>query len=121
MSAFYTGLQKTAANLLAEYGEPCTVRVQTGTGFDPATQTAAPTYEDYAANVYVGNYSGRTNEDGTLVQTNDRKLIVSALGITLEPQLSARIVVGAMTYTAQNIKPIGGKGIQAIYIVQGRS
>lgn len=117
----FTNAQATALTLLTKYGEPATLRVESGSTFDPVTQTNVPGFADYPVRVYVGNYSGRLNEDGQLVQTNDRKLLVSGAGVTLEPGMSARVVVSGTNYASQNIKPIGGQGVQAIYVIQGRS
>jgi hypothetical protein len=113
--------QSTALGLLTKFGEAATLRVASGSAFDPATQTNAPTYTDYPVRVYVGNYAGITNETGERIQTSDKKLIVSGAGVTLEPGMGGRVVVGATSYNAQTIMAIGGQGTQAIYIIQGRA
>ena len=121
MSDFYSGLQSTALALLAGKGDSGTLSVLTGSVYDPLAQTNVPSYVDYPVSVFVGNYAGRVNEGGTLVQTNDRKLIVSGAGVALDPQTSARITAGGVTYTIENIQPVGGQGVNVIFVMQGRS
>lgn len=119
--SFYGDMATTARDLLRQFGEPATLSVQTGSEFDPINMINVPTYQDYSCFCYVGNYSGRVNDSGQLVQTSDRKLLVSGLGVSLEPGMAATVTVGGVLYASQNIKPVGGQGIQAIYIIQGRA
>ena len=72
MSDFYNGLQSTAARLLAQFGKPLTLRVQTGAAYDPGTQTNVPTYTDHPVNgvidgatVYVVQTVKALNPAGT--------------------------------------------------------
>ena len=119
--SLYSDLASDALAILVEFGQPGTVQVQTGATFDPVTQINTPTYTTYPVSAYVGNYSGRVNEAGTLVQTSDRKLIVSAEGVALDPQMSCIVTVGGVAYASQNIKPVGGQGVNVVFIIQGRA
>jgi hypothetical protein len=119
--SFYSELSATALRILADKGDPGTLQVQSGATYDPATQTNVPAYTTYPVSVYVGNYSGRINEAGTLVQTSDRKLIVSGQGVVLEPAMSCIVTVGGVSYASQNIKPVGGQGVNVVFIIQGRA
>jgi hypothetical protein len=75
---FYSGLADTSARLLKQLGKKLTIKTQTGSDYNPNTQTNTPTYKNYEVDGVVLNYSGRLNESGTLVQTDDKKIIVSA-------------------------------------------
>jgi hypothetical protein len=119
--SFYSDLSPSILKLLIEKGESGTIKVQSGATYDPATQTNVPAYTTYPVSVYVGNYSGRVNESGTLVQTSDRKLIVSGQGVALEPAMSCIVTVGGVSYASQNIKPVGGQGVNVVFIIQGRA
>lgn len=123
MSAFYTGLQSTATRLLTQFGKPMTLRIQTGSAYDPVTQTNVPTYADYAVTGLVLNYgreqSGSVSENGTLVQTNDRKLLLSVSTAPL-PTIGALVVDGADTYTVENVKALSPAGINLLFELQGR-
>lgn len=119
MSDFYSGLQSTANRLLAQFGKPLTLRIQTGSTYDAATQTNVPTYADHAVSGVIGNYKGRVTESGTLVQTDDKKIIVS-VGTAPEPTAAAQIVDGATVYVVQTVKSLNPAGTPLLYELQGR-
>lgn len=120
MSDFYLGLQQTATSLLAQFGKPLTMRIQTGAAFDPLTQTNVPAYTDYAVTGLVLNYKGRTNEAGTFVQTDDKKILVS-VSTAPEPTTGALIVDGAVTYVVQAVKALAPAGVNLLFELQGRA
>ena len=119
MSDFYNGLQSTATRLLAQFGKPLTLRIQTGADYDPATQTNVPTYTDHSVSGVIGNYQGRITESGTLVQTDDKKILVS-VGAAPEPTAGAQIIDGATVYVVQTVKALNPAGVALIYELQGR-
>lgn len=123
MSDFYNGLQSTATRLLAQFGKPMTLRIQTGSAYDPATQTNVPAYADYPVSGLVLNYgrerSGAVSESGTLVQTNDRKLLLSVSDAPI-PSIGALVVDGADIYTVENVKALSPAGINLLFELQGR-
>lgn len=119
MSNFYNGLQSTAARLLAQFGKPLTLRIQTGAVYDPDTQANVPTYADHAVSGVIGNYQGRVTESGTLVQTDDKKILVS-VGAAPEPTAGAQIIDGATVYVVQTVKALNPAGTPLLYELQGR-
>ena len=123
MSDFYTGLQATASRLLTPFGKPMTLRIQSGATYDPATQTNVPAYTDYPVNGLVLNYgkerSGSVSESGTLVQTNDRKLLISVSSAPI-PTIGALVVDGGDVYTVENIKALSPAGVNLLFELQGR-
>lgn len=119
MSDFYNGLQSTATRLLTQFGKPLTLRIQTGAVYDPDTQTNAPTYTDHTVSGVIGNYQGRVTESGTLVQTDDKKILVS-VGTAPEPTSGAQIIDGATVYVVQTVKSLNPAGTPLLYELQGR-
>ena len=119
MSDFYNGLQSTATRLLAQFGKPLTLRIQTGAVYDPDTQTNVLTYADHAVSGVIGNYKGRVTESGTLVQTDDKKILVS-VGTAPEPTAGAQIIDGATVYVVQTVKALNPAGTPLLYELQGR-
>ena len=119
MSDFYSGLQSTATRLLAQFGKPLTLRIQTGSTYDPDTQTNVPTYTEHAVSGVIGNYQGRVTESGTLVQTDDKKILVS-VGTAPEPTAGAQIIDGATVYVVQTVKALNPAGTPLLYELQGR-
>jgi len=119
VSDFYSGLQSTATRLLAQFGKPLTLRIQTGSAYDPDTQTNVPTYTDHAVSGVIGNYQGRVTESGTLVQTDDKKILVS-VGAAPEPTAGAQIIDGSTVYVVQTVKALNPAGTPLLYELQGR-
>lgn len=119
MSDFYTGLQSTATRLLAKYGKPMVLDIQTGSAYDPVTQTNTPTYEPYPVKGLVLSYKGRTNEAGTYVQTDDKKLLLSVSNAP-EPTTGAQVIDGADVYTMQAVKALSPAGVNLLFELQGR-
>lgn len=119
MSDFYNGLKSTASRLLTQFGKPMTLRIQTGSVYDPVTQTNVPAYTDYPVSGLVLNYKGRTNESGTYVQTDDKKLLLSVSGAP-EPTTGAQVIDGADVYTVQTVKALSPAGINLLFELQGR-
>jgi len=119
VSDFYAGLQQTALRLLTQFGKPMTLKIQTGATFDPDTQTNVPAYTEYSVQGIIGNYQGRVTESGTLVQTDDKKILVS-VGTSPEPTAGAQIIDGSTVYVVQAVKSLNPAGTALIYELQGR-
>ena len=117
--SFYGDLQSTATELLVEFGKPLTLRIQTGAAYDPATQTNSPAYTDYPVSGLVLNYKGRTNEAGTYVQTDDKRILVS-VSTAPEPTTGAQVVDGSTVYVVQAVKSLNPAGTALLYELQGR-
>ena len=119
MSDFYSGLQSTASRLLAQFGKPMTLRIQSGSAYDPVTQTNVPAYTDFPVTGLVLNYKGRMNESGTYVQTDDKKLLLSVSDAP-EPTTGAQVIDGSDVYTVQTVKALSPAGINLLFELQGR-
>lgn len=117
--SFYGGLQSTATRLLTKFGKPMTLRIQTGSAYDPNTQTNVPTYQDYSVNGILLDYTGRTNEAGTYVQTDDKRILVS-VSTAPEPTTGAQVVDGSTVYVVQAVKALSPAGTNLLFELQGR-
>lgn len=117
--SFYGDLQSTATELLKEFGKPLTLRIQTGAAYGPATQTNVPAYTDYPVSGLVLNYKGCTNEAGTYVQTDDKRILVS-VSTAPEPTTGAQVVDGSAVYVVQAVKSLSPAGINLLFELQGR-
>ena len=120
MTGFYEGLQSTASDLLTKFGKPLTLRIQTGASFDPATQTNTPVFASFAVSGLVLDYKGRTNEGGTFVQTDDKRLLVSVSTAPI-PTTGAQIVDGSTVYVVQSVRALSPAGINLLFELQGRA
>ena len=119
----YDSIQVGASEAIRDAGKPMTLRIQTGSVYDPVTQTNVPAYTDYPLSGLVLNYgrerSGAVSENGTLVQTNDRKLLLSVSDAPI-PSIGAVVVDGADIYTVENVKALSPAGINLLFELQGR-
>lgn len=116
----YAAIQRGATEAISDAGKPLTMRIQTGAAFDPLTQTNVPAFTDYAVKGLVLDYKGRTNEAGTFVQTDDKRLLVSVSNAPI-PTTGALIVDGGVTYVVQAVKALSPAGINLLFELQGRA
>jgi len=120
MSAIdYAEIMRGAAEAIRDAGKPLTLHIQTGSDYDADTQTNVPTYTDYPVYGLILNYKGRITESGTLVQTDDKKILVS-VGTSPEPTAGAQIIDGSTVYVVQTVKSLNPAGVALIYELQGR-
>ncbi|MGL4517063.1 MAG: hypothetical protein ACRCUH_10290 [Shewanella sp.] len=115
----YAAAALGASEAIRDAGKPMTLRIQAGATYDYDTQTNVPVYADYPVYGVVLNYSGRTNESGTYVQTDDKKLLLSVSNAP-EPTTGAQVIDGADVYTVQSVKSLAPAGINLLFELQGR-
>ena len=133
--AFYTGMRDTVAGpLIEKYGMALTLkRITPGiynpnTGSDGGDVTAIPT--TYPCFGLVEEYSEYMIA-GSLVKRGDKKLLLSAKGLTITPQIGDIIVMsdgnwfipeggGQETSSFQPIIPLAPGGIPVMYTIQIR-
>lgn len=115
----YAEIQRGATEAISDAGKPMTLRIQSGSVYDPVTQTNVPAYTPYPVTGLVLNYKGRMNESGTYVQTDDKKLLLSVSNAP-EPTTGAQVVDGSDVYTVQMVKSLSPAGINLLFELQGR-
>jgi hypothetical protein len=81
--------------------------------FDPLP----PVTKTYACKAVVDNYSAFRLASG-LIQAGDRKILVLAEGLEVDPKPGDRITVRGATYTAVEVAT---DPAQAVWVIQGRS
>ena len=119
MSDFYTGLRDTAANVIADKGRALTLHKRTPAAYAPSSGTASVTETDYSCTGAVLNFPA-TLIDGTLIQRGDRKIILSARGLTVEPDDGDTMTIGTKKVNIIAVKPVAPDGTVVIYILQVR-
>lgn len=115
----YAAIQAGATEAIRDAGKPLTLHIQTGSDYNHETQTNTPTYTDYPVYGLILNYKGSVTESGTLVQTDDKKILVS-VGTAPEPTAGAQIIDGATVYVVQTVKALNPAGTPLLYELQGR-
>lgn len=112
----YARVRATAEKQIYHFGQGATLRrIVPGSGPNPG----APTVTDYPCQIVVTNYS-QYNVDGTLVKAGDRKVLMSTKGLSVEPQVNDRLIVGIHTYTLVNVDPLSPGGVNVLFTVQAR-
>jgi len=110
-SPLYSQLRATAAALLGDKGQVMTLTKSVRSSYDPATgnaaQTSAPTYPVTGA---VFDVAAR-DIDGTLIKAGDRRVILSALGLTVEPTSVDTLTIGAVVHSIVQALPINPAGV----------
>ena len=115
--SLYDDLALTTDELLAEFGQPVTIR-HTESAYNPATGSTTETITD---SVTVGAKFpyGDRQIDGTLILSNDEQLYVSPVGVTaIVP--GDRILIGTDAYSVVRVKTTAPAGVAVIHELQIR-
>ena len=124
MSAFYDRMAATALRLIAQFGQPVTLRDTVAGEYDPIAGGTTPgTVTEQTGSCILQDYSaqeaGAANMAGSNIQMNDKKILIAAKGLT-PPTLSTQVIADGHTWTAVNIKEINPAGTPLVYEIQGR-
>lgn len=124
MSAFYNRMAATALRLIAQFGQPVTLRDVSQGGYDPVSGETTPgAATEQVGSCILQDYSlqesGAANMAGSDIRQNDKKILIAAQGLT-PPTLSTQIIADGEAWTAVNIKEINPAGVPLVYEIQGR-
>ena len=113
----YARARATAERLINRYGQDGAIRriVESGPAWDPVL-----TPEDMACRLVDLNYEEK-NIDGTLIKRGDRMVYLSTAGLTIEPQLSDKVLIGGVEHSIQNVLPLSPGGIIVFWQIQARN
>ena len=114
--SFYADLALTTADILAEFGQPVTIRHAEST-YNPATGESGQVVTD---TVTVGAKFpyGDKHIDGTLILSGDEQMYVSPVGVSIVP--GDRILIGANSYAVVRVKTTAPAGLAVIHECQIR-
>ena len=119
--SFYSDAQLTADALLRGYGQQITLTHNTAGVYDSTTGTVATTSSTELGRGAVFDYTrtkdGLSQMDGTLILQGDKKLILSAVGITA-PKVGDLALANGITYIIKNIKSLNPAGTVVMYECQ---
>lgn len=121
--SFYTEMQAVADTAINEYGQKVSITHKTVGNYDPLSSTAAISTTMQVGNGVIFDYTaikdGIGQADGTLILQGDRKLLLSAVGITA-PNIDDTVVANGITYIIKNIKSSNPAGTVVMYECQLR-
>ena len=123
MSDFYNRLQSTALKLISDKGAPCVIRsAPISGGFDEITGQMLddiPSTTQQGVCVVLNYGDSLVNQPESLIQQGDKKLLLSAKGVTLD-SLNGKIEALGAIYTVIAAKDLNPAGITLVYEVHGR-
>lgn len=119
MSAYdYTKLQSTALRMIDRFGRSATLsRTAKGTG--PAHNPGAGGTETHACRAVLQEYSA-FERDGTMIKVGDRKALVAARGLGMEPQAGDKYSDADGTFTVISVQTVAPGSLRLIYTLQVR-
>lgn len=123
MSDFYSRLAETSYKLISKKGTDCIITsAEISGGFDP--ETGLPT-DDLPATIQQGkcvvlNYRDSLyNAPESLIQIGDKKLLLSAKGVTID-SLNGTVSALGDTYRVMSVKDLNPAGVTLIFEIHGR-
>lgn len=119
MTAYdYSRLQATALRLIDRFGRSVTLS-RTALGSGPAHKPGTGSTSTYSCRAVFQDYSN-FERDGTLILAGDRKVLVAAKGLSIEPQPGDKLIDGLDTYTVVRPSPIAPGATPLLYTLQVR-
>jgi hypothetical protein len=118
--SFYTDLRATAAALLTDKGQSMTLTKRTSGTYDPATGAATVTEATYSVTGAVFDFPAAVI-DGTLIQQGDKKVLVSALGLSVEPDVDDSLTIGGTAHQIVQVKKLSPAGTTVLWTLQVRT
>jgi hypothetical protein len=117
--SFYAEMASVADELITEFGQTVTHKVQSGSAYNPDTGSTTVSYVDTSGKGCMIEFD-KDLIDGTKVRVGDKLCLLSPIGIT-EPKDGDLLVIGSETW---NIVPpvsvVAPAGIACLYQVQVR-
>ncbi|MBV7434493.1 hypothetical protein KRX19_05570 [Cardiobacteriaceae bacterium TAE3-ERU3] len=124
--SFYQEMQDAGAELIAEFGQPVTIKRKAISGYNPhlgaVTTSTTETQQGIAVlsdMKLVG--SGQAYADGSLVEIGDKSITLSAKGLTFVPTTGDTISdVNGAVWKIINVKETNPAGTPVVYNLAGR-
>jgi hypothetical protein len=114
----YARPRATADRLIKRYGMAGKlIRAKERDPYDP---NPAEGFDEYPCRVVVTEFSLRDRES-SLIEANDRKLLIAAEGLAVEPKGEDRIEVGGASFEIVAVMPLKPADTAILYTVQARS
>lgn len=120
MTSFYDDCAADANEALEEFGQTCVLGVVTAGAYDPETGGASTTTTNHTVTAAIFDYPTR-HIDGTLILTGDKRALVSAVGLTVEPKPGHTFTdAAAVVYQVVNAKNLAPAGTSVLWTLQVR-
>ena len=117
--AFYDEMADWALDLLNEFGSRAEIRRKTILNTAGPWEPVETMTQTYPCTAVVGNYN-ESLLDGSAIKQGDKKIIVAASGLAIEPAVTDVIVCHSAAYNIVNVKAVSPAGTPIIYVLQAR-
>lgn len=111
-------LRKVAHTVLAMFGTSVTLRRVSGTAYNTATGTMAPTTSDTVVKARLDEYRDRELSD--LIHAGDRKVTLAAADLSFLPTIDDLVVIASLEYEVLRVQSELGTDQAVLYILQVR-
>lgn len=118
MTFNYAKTRGTAERLIARFGQVGAIRRETP-GAGPPYSPGPPTVADHAATLVVLDYENR-EIDGTRILATDKKVLIAAGGLAIEPGPADKVVIGGAAHEVVDVKPLSPAGVVVLFEAQCR-
>lgn len=116
----YDSVADTADDLLTEFGQSCVLGSVSDGAYDPATGEAGATSTPHQVAAAVLAYPQRFI-DGTLIRTGDKRALLSAIGLTVDPKPGDTLTDAAgKQFQVIDAKPTSPAGTVVLWTLQVR-
>lgn len=111
----YADLADVATSMLAEFGQPVTLRRYSAGTYDPTTGAATTTSTDVTVNAAIFDYtaSGQYLQKDSLIQEGDKQAFMDAS--VAVPDLKHHVIVGGVEYVIINVGEVNPAGTPVLY------
>lgn len=117
---FYDEAAEIADELLAEYGQACSLSAVAAGAYNAATGAVALTPTAHPITAAIFDFT-LTHIDGTLILVGDKKVLVSTVGLTVSPAPGFSLTNAAgVVYKVVSVKEVAPAGTVAMWILQVR-
>lgn len=117
--SFYTLLRATAESLLAEKGQEITITTRTSGAYSVGSGNATQTTATTTANAAVFDYAA-ADVDGTRILRGDKRVLLSAEGLTVVPDTTDRVTIGGVVHHIIDVQAVSPAGDVVLYKLQVR-
>jgi hypothetical protein len=119
MTFDYAGIRATAGAQIVDKGMAMTLsRAAAGT-YDVLTSSAAVTTTNYPCTGAVFDFPTR-EINGTQILQGDKKVLLSAQGLAVVPQMSDALIIDGLQHAIVNVKALAPAGTVVLYTLQVR-
>lgn len=120
MSFDYDEIAATADELLAEFGQSCSLGSVTDGAYNPETGEASPASTTHPVTAAIFAYPQRF-VDGTLIRVGDKRALVSPVGLTVDPKPGDTLTDAAgAVFQVIDAKPTAPAGAAVLWTLQVR-